>query len=75
MQEPREALCECRDRRLVCGNDNQTYNSECKLRETAYTTPELSIAAWGPCVSSKLNSTYILKFEFLSIFLTFLLVH
>jgi len=50
--EPREALCECRTKKLVCGNDNQTYSSECKIREVAHSSPGLAVASWGPCVSA-----------------------
>lgn len=55
IQEKPEALCQCRDKRLVCGSDNTTYTSECKLREAAQLTPNLTVQSWYPCVTGKYN--------------------
>ncbi|ODM98612.1 Insulin-like growth factor-binding protein-related protein 1 [Orchesella cincta] len=57
--EPRESLCECREKKLVCGNDNQTYISECKIREAAHSNPGLAVGSWGPCVSAPWMPTAI----------------
>ena len=50
-QDTLEALCECKDKRTVCGNDNKTYASVCKLREVAHSKPELEVSSWKPCFS------------------------
>jgi len=51
LQEPREALCECRDSRIVCGSNGQTYLSECRLREAAHSRQGLVVSSWSPCVA------------------------
>lgn len=49
-----EALCICKDLRVVCGSDNRTYDSICQFEEEKWKNGQndsLYLKNWGPCRS------------------------
>jgi len=57
--DPEEFVCKCREVKMVCSNEDTTYNTICALNEESIKrgspdkySPQLSMLYWGPCKES-----------------------
>lgn len=57
--DPDEFVCKCREVKMVCSNEGQTYTTICSLNEESINrgspdkyNPQLNMEYWGPCIES-----------------------
>merc|ERR1719495_2716360 len=55
--DPDEFVCKCREVKMVCSNEGETYSTICSLNEESINrgspdkyNPQLSMEYWGPCI-------------------------
>merc|ERR1712079_567969 len=63
--DPEEFVCKCREVKMVCSNEDTTYNTICALNEESIKrgspdkySPQLSMLYWGPCKESPVTITW-----------------